>query len=116
MTETDLLRAIQLAASPLSMRLFRNNCGSLQDATGRWVKYGVANPGGSDLIGWTTVTITPEMVGQQIAVFSAIEVKTLKGKASSQQLQFIRAVQDSGGIAGVARSIQNLNEIINARR
>ena len=109
--ETPILRRIQLRATELGARLFRNNVGSVTytDRHGqpRTVKYGL-HVGSSDLIGWTPVTITPEMVGRTLAVFTAVEVKTLRGKASPEQITFIEAVRRAGGIAGVARSPDEL--------
>lgn len=61
-------------------------------------------PGSSDLIGWTPVVITPDMIGKTVAVFTAIEVKVDAKKASGNQADFIKAVAAAGGIAGVARS------------
>jgi hypothetical protein len=36
----------------------------------------VGVPGMSDLIGWTKIQVTPDMVGKEIAMFTAVEVKT----------------------------------------
>jgi hypothetical protein len=70
-------------------------------------------PGQSDLGGWTKVTITPEMVGKDIAVFTAIETKRSKGgKASDDQLNFVDQVQRQGGIAGIANSVDAARKII----
>ena len=60
-------------------------------------------PGTSDLIGWQSVTITPEMVGQRVARFVAVECKSGTGRLTEEQARFIAAVQSAGGIAGVAR-------------
>lgn len=68
--------------------------------------------GSSDLIGWTTREITPDMVGQKVAVFTAIEVKTEKGRATAEQLNFIAQVRKSGGIAGIARSPEEARNLI----
>jgi len=68
-SETNLMRQIMLAVSKLkNVRIFRNNTGF--DATNK-VRYGLV-VGSSDLIGWQTVTITPDMVGKQVAVFVAL--------------------------------------------
>lgn len=83
--------------------IFRNNTGRLKTDTGRVVTFGLT-VGSSDLIGWTTATITPDMVGQKVAIFTAIEVKTEKGKVKEQQEKFINNVINSGGIAKVVRS------------
>lgn len=107
MSETAALQEIRLALGLLpGLRLFRNNCGALRDHTGRLVRYGLANPGGSDLIGWRTVTITPDMVGQRVAVFTALEVKAPGGthRVTQEQRRFLDVVEAAGGIAGVARS------------
>lgn len=61
-------------------------------------------PGFSDLVGWYTVTVTEEMVGREVAIFTAIECKSPTGKPSTQQLAFLSAVRKAGGIAGIVRS------------
>jgi hypothetical protein len=85
----------------------------LQDRRGVPVRYGL-QPGSSDLIGWRTVTITPEMVGQQVAVFTSIEVKTATGRLTPEQRQWLAAVETAGGIAGVARSVEDALRITTA--
>ena len=87
--------------------MHRNNVGAYRDDQGRVIRYGVGNPGGSDLIGWTPVLITHDMVGGMLGVFTAIEVKAPKGRPTEAQLNFIRQVQLGGGIAGIARSTQD---------
>ncbi len=74
--------------------------------------FGVGSPGGSDLIGYRRVTVTPEMVGREMPVFAAIEVKTAKGRATKDQLRFIEHIRNAGGIAGVARSVDEARLIL----
>ena len=65
-TETDLQQRIrlELGLRP-DLRIFRNQVGQLPDPrTGRPVQFGLAR-GSADLIGWRTVTITPDMVGDR---------------------------------------------------
>ena len=79
---------------------------------GTITRYGLG-VGTSDLIGWRTVTITPEMVGQKIAQFTAIEVKA-KGTATTEpQAQFIETVRQAGGIAGIARTEKEVENLLN---
>lgn len=68
------------------------------------MRYGVGGNGGADTVGWVTVTITPEMVGHRIAIFTAIEAKMPGKYATTEQRRFIDAVTAAGGIAGIARS------------
>lgn len=84
--------------------MFRNQVGATHTPDGRLIRYGVCNPGGSDLIGWTPVVITEDMIGQTVAVFTAVEVKTPIGRPTEDQLNFIRSVVKGGGYAGIARS------------
>lgn len=104
--ETTLQQHIRLALGTRpDLRLFRNNTGTLPDPrTGRPVQFGLAR-GSADLIGWRTVTVTPEMVGTRIAVFTSLEVKTLRGRLTPQQRSWMDAVRAAGGIAGVVRSV-----------
>lgn len=69
-------------------------------------------PGFSDLFGLVAVEITPDMVGQRVAIFTAIEVKSARGRATEKQRNFLRAVNDNGGRAGVARSADDAIKIV----
>lgn len=62
--------------------------------------------GFSDLFGAVPVTITPAMIGQTVAIFSGIEVKTLTGRVKPEQQNFIDFMQSIGARAGVARSAE----------
>lgn len=124
--ENTVQRQIWLALGRVS-RLFRLNTGkawlsslgpagvhrlkdgSIHIEAPRPIALGLGLPNGdplvgaSDLIGWTTVEITPEMVGRRVAVFTAVETKRTKGgKASEDQINFVEQVKQAGGIAGIA--------------
>ena len=111
--ETTLQQQIRLVVGTRpDTRLFRNQVGSLPDPrTGRLVTFGLAR-GSADLIGWRTVTITPEMVGQRVAIFTSIEVKTITGHLTPAQQAWMGTVRGAGGIAGVARSVRDAEEIL----
>ena len=109
-SEQSIQQHIRLACSKGDCRLFRNNTGTLRDANGRPVQFGLCK-GSADLIGWTSRTITPEMVGQKIAVFTSIEVKSTSGRVKPEQQQWLAAVQAAGGIAAVARSVADCERL-----
>lgn len=112
MTESEILYQIRLSFGDCpDVRLFRNNCGALHDRGGRLVHYGLA-PGSSDLIGLRTVTVTPEMVGRQLAVFIGVECKTNKGRATEEQESFLHMLEQRGALAGIARSVDDAKRII----
>ena len=108
--EAYVQNKIRLAVASGDVRLFRNNTGALLDMQGRLVKFGLCK-GSSDLIGFRSITITPDMVGQKIAVFSAIEVKD-KGKATVDQKNFINIINNAGGYAGVAKNVNDAKKIL----
>ena len=112
MSEQKIQQEIRLACSTGQTRLFRNNTGTLRDQHGRPVQFGLAR-GSADLIGYRTVTITPDMVGQQVAVFASIEVKTPTGRIRPEQQSWLDTIQAAGGIAGVARSVEDALRIMN---
>uniref|UniRef100_A0AAU6W241 VRR-NUC domain-containing protein n=1 Tax=Pseudomonas phage Touem01 TaxID=3138548 RepID=A0AAU6W241_9VIRU len=134
--ESTVQKTIWLGLGAIA-RLFRLNSGKaylsnlgpagvkrLQDGSvliksARTVSLGLALPTGdpvngqSDLAGWTSVIITPEMVGKRLAVFTAIETKRTKGgKTSDDQLNFVSQVSAQGGIAGIANSLEVAQKII----
>jgi hypothetical protein len=110
-SEQRIQQEIRLAVSKGDTRVFRNNTGTLPDKSGRPVSFGLCK-GSADLIGWTTRTITPEMVGQQVAIFTSIEVKAATGRVKPEQQQWLNAVQAAGGIAGVARSVGEVMDLL----
>jgi hypothetical protein len=91
--------------------VMRLDDGSVNVAAARPIALGFANPAGepvngtADLIGWTSIEITPEMVGQKIAVFTSVETKrTQGGRTSDAQQKWCDQVTKAGGIAFVANS------------
>lgn len=109
--ESEIMRRIQLAATAHGARLLRNNVGQARTADGRVIRFGLANPGGADLIGWQPLVITREHMGMSLARFIACEVKRPGGKPTPEQFAFLDAVRRAGGLAVVAHSEQ---ELINA--
>ena len=105
--EAAAIRRILASQSP-DRRLFRINAGS--GWQGRIINKRagflmLADPralhaaprGWPDICGWQTIEITPEMVGQEIAVFIGIEVKAT-GKLSEDQKRFRDLLERMGGI------------------
>lgn len=111
MTETDIQRDIQRQLSKGGTRLFRNSVG-VCNCRGATIRYGIPGPGGSDLIGWQSVTITPEMVGTTYAVFLSVEVKKPGCTGKPEQITWLSAVTQAGGFAGIARSVSDAKTII----
>jgi hypothetical protein len=116
MTESAIKTAIRLAHSVDDVRLFNNPVGECwQGAAYRQpdgsvvirkpyrVTYGLA-VGSGDLIGFRSVTVTPEMVGQRVAVFTSLEVKDKRGRKSYEQAAWLHMCRNFGAIAGVVRS------------
>ncbi len=142
-TESTLVKNLMLCASRLGGRLFRNNVGMawapaggggniVRCAPGQRYKSVTICPGdvvvrnarplhaglckgSSDLIGWTRVVVTDQMVGDTVAIFTASEAKGPHGRATKEQGNFIKAVNDNGGIAGVVRSEEDLVELMRQR-
>lgn len=130
---TDLTHRLMVAMSNVGATLFRNNVGNglmirhtnveirqriidactrLAEAKGGSayrLQFGLC-PGSSDLVGFTPVTITPEMVGKTISVFTATEVKFGADRVKQEQSNFINAVRSSGGIGIVARDVDGAIE------
>lgn len=121
--EIEIQNRIRVELSSDHCRMFRQNVGMGWVGRPRKQRNGnliIENPrplhaglvrGSSDLIGWTTICVTPDMVGQQLAVFTAIEVKD-SGDASDEQKNFLLRVRHAGGYAGVARSVEEARAII----
>ena len=111
--ETVLQQNIRLAlGQDKNLRLFRNQVGQLPDPrTGRYIQFGLAK-GSSDLIGFKTVKVTPDMVGQEIAQFVSLEIKTETGKLTKMQHNWLQKVKTSGGIVGVARTVKDALKIL----
>ena len=126
MNESELMDTIHLELGGRSdTRLFRNNIGKAWVGRGKAVRcnngvflphgqqyqFGLP-PGSSDLIGVKSITITPDMVGQTVGVFAAVEVKSKTGRIRKEQRAFMETVTKFGGIAGVVRSVEDAVELV----
>lgn len=125
MAESEFTRRCMKLATDLGSRLFRNNVaqawvankvidlpgGDKRLVNPRPLHAGLM-PGSGDLIGWTPVVVTPDMVGQTIAVFTSVETKTATGRIRKGQPEWAAAVQKAGGFAGFARSEDDLRDIL----
>jgi len=126
MKESATASHIRLNAAQSGIELWRNNNGAFQDESGRWIRYGICNDSkkladnvkSSDFIGITPVVITPDMVGQTIGVFTAIETKPSgwkllpSDKRGWAQKAFHDIVIRAGGFAGFASTIEQFKRIV----
>lgn len=121
--EAEIQNTIRAELSRGPTRLFRQNSGTGWTGEHTRTRDGavvIKDPrplhagfkGLSYLGGWHTVTITQEMVGRQVAVYVALEVKTKTGRASAEQQRFVETVTAAGGIAGVVRSVGAARDLI----
>lgn len=110
-SEAVTQQQVRMEHCQIGGRLWRNNCGAYTDERGVPVRYGLANESkklnshikSSDLIGITPHIVAVEDVGQQLGIFTAIEVKKgnwrYTGSAREQaQLKFLLLVMSMGGI------------------
>ena len=114
-SEHEIQQRIRLVCGRGPVRLWRNNTGALVDQQGRFVRFGLCK-GSSDLIGLRSMVVTPEMVGQRIAQFVALEIKAPQGVVSPQQQAFLRLVQQLGGVAAACRSVEEAEQLLAAPR
>ena len=109
MKEKNLKKRVMLACSEKYGTVVFNNPVGYDKL--RKIHYGLFK-GSPDLIGWRSVRITPDMVGDRVAIFTAIEIKTKAGRVSDAQCNFISRIVEAGGIAGVVRSEEDLRELL----
>lgn len=111
--ETAIQKKVLTAIKKIPyLTLFRNNVGAVDLGGGRLMRFGVGGKGASDLIGYKSVVITPDMLGKKIAVFAAIEIKTPTGRLTAEQNVFLQTIKSQGGIAFVARSAGDLFDLL----
>lgn len=91
---------IMLYLASRSILIFRNNVGTSQTGRGEFIRFGLC-VGSSDLIGIL-----------QDGRFLAIECKSATGKATPEQIGFIHAINKSGGVAGICRSVDDVKALV----
>jgi len=111
-SEAEIQAAIMLSV-PINARLFRNQVGTYQLPDGRTISSGMGKST-SDLVGFTSVVVTPEMVGLPVAIFTVCEVKK-PGYARSErvknQQRFIDLVVSWGGRGRIATSVEEAQSL-----
>lgn len=128
MSEKKIINDILIEVSKRGWRLFRNNTG--QGWAGKMFRSPMPTSirldpsdvvvrnafplqaglckGSSDLIGWKAVTITPDMVGKTVAIFTAIEVKYGSTRTTEEQQNFVDQVTRSGGIGKIVYGVDEI--------
>ena len=122
--EKELENKLRLEMSRNGHRLVRANAG--QAWAGAGLKHEgktitLKNPrifhglpkGCPDLCGFSTIEVTPEMVGKKLPVFTALELKTETVAVTKDQKRVMAGIKRAGGITGVARNCKQGMEIIN---
>ena len=99
MSEADIMRLIQMEASKVGARLWRNNVGTAMTKNGSFITFGLC-VGSSDLIGIYK------------GRFLAVEVKAKGKKPTKEQINFIDFINKFGGIAGVCYSVEDFLKLI----
>ena len=113
MREAEAIRARLSRLDPERERLFRINCGTAwagDSISRRGDMLVIKNPrplhaapiGWPDLCGWRTVTVTADMVGQNLAVFVGEEFK-ITGTLRPEQRAFRDVLERMGGVYEVVR-------------
>lgn len=129
-SEKSIINKIMMAFSSAGHRIFRNNTGMAWtgirigpfkdqktvtvfpgDVLIRKARpfHGGLCKGSSDLIGFKSITITEEMVGKKVAIFSAIEVKTKNVKTTDEQKNFVDMVNALGGYAVICKDADEVD-------
>ena len=106
-SESNIQREIYFHLNRGNSRVFRNNVGTATTNTGEFIRFGL-EVGSGDLIGWESIEITADMVGQKIARFLSVEVKSKTGKASEAQKNWCNTVNRFGGRAIITNSVEDL--------
>ncbi len=134
--EAPIVRQIQLAASALSSRLWRNTVGScvlgkaerVQRDGAVFLQTGdivvrkgrisvVGLPTGSgDLIGLRQIEITADMVGKTVAQFCSVECKEPGGgRVSQEQRHWHESMLGFGACSGIVKSIVEAEELLRSK-
>lgn len=110
--ESNIANSFRIAAAKVGMTLFKNTRGMFRTIDGsRIVKAGLLADGASDLIGFKRIKVTPSMVGMELAIFCAAEVKTATGAVRPEQKSFIEFIRSSGGIGAVVRCDEDIQKM-----
>lgn len=91
---------------------FRNDCGmAFVGPKLKRIRYGLF-PGSADRVGWRPIVITSDMVGQTIAQFLSVEIKTARDRMSDEQKRWASAVVRDGGRAEIWKETPKGLEVI----
>ena len=110
-------RATRVSAQNLAAARAALRPGDVVVPAGRPLHAGLAE-GSADHIGWQTVElqISPAHVGKvmRLAVFLSIESKAASGRMKPAQRNWLEQVRQAGGIAVVARSVEEARSAVEA--
>lgn len=115
LSESVVQQQIQLAAPRHGATLWRNNVGAAQDATGRYIRYGLGNVSAQ----LTSRITSVDLIGMlhDTGQFLAIEVKREGWKFTGTERElaqraFIDLVLSRGGIGAFCASLEDFERVM----
>lgn len=104
--ENKLIGTILEFLNVVNIKSWRNNTTGWYDVkTGVWKKFAFSEPGASDILGY-----------MNDGKIFACECKTVRDKASKEQIEFIDGVNASSGIGLFARSVDDVIEKLKEKK
>lgn len=120
LSEQAVQGGVLVRSAPHGFTLFRNNVGVLKNPNGQPIRFGLANDTpalnkkwkSGDLMGWRSIIITPDMVGQRVAVVVSRECKAEDWQFRGDEHELAQArwaslINDAGGDACFVSSPDN---------
>ncbi len=112
--ETKLMRLIMLALTKADCICWRNETAGAYVGRVIHKDQRIVTLANAQLMTFGLCVGSADIIGIHKATgrFLAVEVKTEKGKPTQEQLNFLEQVKNAGGIAGVARSVEDALRLI----
>lgn len=100
--EKELIGSILEFLKLAGIKAWRNNTTGWYDVkTSKWRKFAFSEPGASDILGYL-----------HDGKILAFEIKTVRDKASKEQIKFINDINSASGIGLFARSLSDVMNIL----
>ena len=105
--EREIQKAILTYLKSKGFVVFKHLNVGIKKPNGSYIPLPAGDKGISDIIG-----CSPGIKGMGKGQFISIEVKTVGGRPTPEQIDFMRRVRENGGIALLARSLDDVMDVL----